>query len=105
MQRLCGQLDENRCGYDDLDAGPDLVEPENVAVAVSLRTASLLVEVVPAHVRGDEPPGCGLGADDSGTGGYQPWSRYASTALRKAASISSPAATGVLPASDRTSAG
>src|SRR5215216_3876496 len=71
MQRLCGQLDENRCGYDDLDAGPDLVEPENVAVAVLLRTASLLVEVVPTHVRGDEPPGCGLGADDSRTGGYQ----------------------------------
>jgi hypothetical protein len=42
--------------YDDLDLGRLLVfEPEHVAVAVLLRAATLLVEVLPTHVHPEKP--------------------------------------------------
>jgi hypothetical protein len=55
--------------YDDLDLGRPLVlEPEHVAVAVLLRAATLLVEVVPTHLHTDQPLAKSLRGDEGGPG-------------------------------------
>ena len=56
-----------------MDFGISLIlESEHVAVAVLLRVAPLLVEVIPTHVRRHEQLGNSLGTDDRGAGAYQP---------------------------------
>ena len=92
--------------YDDLDLGRRLVlEPEHVAVAILVRAATLLVEVVPTHIHRHQPLAKSLRGDEGGPDGHEPLRTKAFGAPSKAASISSRAAIGTLPVSDNTREG
>src|SRR5215208_1550329 len=62
---VLGSAPTLRSPYDDLDLGRRLVlEPQHVAVAVLLRAATLLVEVLPTHVHGEKPLAKSLRRDE-----------------------------------------
>ena len=73
---VLGSAPTLRSPYDDLDLGRRLVlEPQHVAVAVLLRAATLLVEVLPTHVHGEKPLAYCLRRDEDGPRPTSPCSR------------------------------
>src|SRR5215211_5983901 len=59
--------------YCDLDLGRGhVLEPEHVTVAVLLRAAALLVEVLPTHVHGEKPLAYCLRGDEGGPDVHEP---------------------------------
>src|SRR5215203_208710 len=70
---VLGSAPTLRSPYDDLDLGRRLVlEPEHVAVAVLLRAVTLLVEVLPAHVYGEQPLAKSLRGYEGGPEAHEP---------------------------------
>ncbi len=70
---VLGSAPTLRSPYDDLDLGRRLVlEPQHVAVAVLLRAATLLVEVLPTHVHQGQPLAKSLRGDEGGPDIHKP---------------------------------
>src|SRR5215217_5899740 len=73
IRRLLGSTLALASAYDDLDLWRRhaVLEPEHVAVAVQLRAASFLVEIVPTHVHADQPLAESLRGDEGGPDGHE----------------------------------